>query len=88
MSGSEREWAAVGGSATGTAQAGREPAEGAAERKARLSQLQAEKARLQREISNYPTPIAGCDEQFNFLLERYSQVRRALARLVEEEQGS
>ena len=88
MSGSEREWAAVGGSATGTAQAGREPAERAAEREARRSQLQAEKARIQREISNYPTPIAACDEQFNFLLEWYSQVRRALARLVEEEQGS
>jgi len=42
---------------------------------------------MQREISTYPTPIAGCDEQFNYLLERYSQVRRALARLMEAEQA-
>ncbi len=85
MSGSEREWAAGGGSAT--AQAGREHAEFAAEREARRSRLQAEKARMQREISTYPTPIAGCDEQFNYLLERYSQVRQALARLMETEQA-
>jgi len=87
VSGSEREWAARGGPATGTAQAGREQAEFASEREARRSRLQAEKARMQREISTYPTPIAGCDEQFNYLLERYSQVRRALARLMEAEQA-
>ena len=85
MSGSEREWAAGGGSAT--VQAGREHTDRAAEWEARCSQLQAEKARIQGEISTYPTPIAGCDEQFNYLLERYSQVRRALARLMEAEQA-
>ncbi|MYC96169.1 MAG: hypothetical protein F4X14_14495 [Caldilineaceae bacterium SB0661_bin_32] len=47
--------------------------------------LEAERKRIQAEISSYPTPIAGCDEQFNYLLERRSQVRRELARLVEEE---
>ena len=87
MSGSERGLATGGGSATGTAQAGQERAECAAEREARRSQLQAEKASIQGEISRYPTPIAGCDEQFNYLLERYSQVRRALARLMEAEQA-
>ena len=47
--------------------------------------LEAERKRIQAEISSYPAPIAGCDEQFNYLLERRSQVRRELARLVEEE---
>ena len=51
------------------------------------SQLQAEKERIQSEISSYPTPIAGCDEQFNYLLERRTQVRRALARLPDREQA-
>ena len=31
--------------------------------------LQAERSRLLREIASYPTPIAGCDQQFNHLLE-------------------
>ncbi len=47
--------------------------------------LEAERKRIQAEISSYPAPIAGCDEQFNYLLERRSQVRRELARLGEEE---
>ncbi len=49
------------------------------------AQLEAERERIREEISSYPAPIAGCDEQFNYLLERRSQVRRELARLVEEE---
>ena len=56
------------------------------ERKTRRSRLQAEKERIQREISSYPTPIAGCDQQFNYLLERRTQIRRELARLLEAEQ--
>ena len=49
------------------------------------TQLEAERERIREEISSYPAPIAGCDEQFNYLLERRQQVRRELARLVEEE---
>ena len=50
------------------------------------ARLQAEGKRIQEEISSYPTPIAGCDEQFNYLLERRSQIRRELALLLEEEE--
>ena len=32
--------------------------------------LQSLKHAIQDEIRNYPTPIAGCDQQFNYLLER------------------
>ena len=49
------------------------------------ARLEAERKRIQAEISAYPAPIAGCDEQFDYLLERRSQVRRELARLVAEE---
>ncbi len=49
------------------------------------ARLQAEGKRIQEEISSYPAPIAGCDEQFNYLLERRSQIRRELALLLEEE---
>ena len=30
-------------------------------------------------IKNYPTPIAGCDEQFNFLLSERDRLRNLLA---------
>lgn len=43
--------------------------------------LQAEKQRLYDEIYNYPTPIAGCDQQFNYLLEQQAQVVAELARV-------
>jgi hypothetical protein len=45
------------------------------------SQLEAEKARIYEEIGSYPTPIAGCDQQFNYLLEEQRRVLRELARL-------
>lgn len=32
--------------------------------------LRAEQVRVARGIANYPTPIAGCDQQFNALLEQ------------------
>ena len=63
-----------------------EAAELETEQKTLRSQLQAEKERIQQEISSYPTPIAGCDQQFNYLLERRTQIRRELARLLEAEQ--
>lgn len=33
------------------------------------------------EISNYPTPISGCDAQFNYLLARRVQIERAIEAL-------
>ena len=49
--------------------------------------LLTERTRLVREIASYPTPIAGCDQQFNHLLElqaafpgewaRYEAAKRA-----------
>ncbi len=69
----------------GTVAMGREQAERGAEIQEARTRLEAERRRIQEEISRYPAPIAGCDEQFNYLLERRSEVRRELARLVEEE---
>jgi hypothetical protein len=43
--------------------------------------LEAEKQRLYEEIRNYPTPIAGCDEQFNYLLEQQARVVAELNRI-------
>ena len=34
---------------------------------------------IYEQIKNYPTPIAGCDEQFNFLLEELDRLRNLLA---------
>ena len=65
----------------GQAQAGRE-----AELRAARARLEDERRRIQEEISGYPAPVAGCDEQFNYLLERRAQVRRELARVVEAEE--
>jgi galactokinase len=36
------------------------------------------------EIKNYPTPIAGCDAQFNHLLEEKARVNAALDALNEQ----
>ena len=89
MFGSDTEFGTVEGPAGAkTAQAEREFAEGVAEWEAHRCRLQPEKARIQQEISSYPTPIASCDEQFNHLLERRSQVRRELGRLMEAEKAS
>lgn len=43
--------------------------------------LQNEKALLVEEIRAYPRPIAGCDAQFNYLLERRDAIERALIAL-------
>jgi len=45
------------------------------------SELEAEKQRLYDEIRNYPTPIAACDQQFNYLLEQHARVTAELDRL-------
>jgi hypothetical protein len=43
--------------------------------------LEAEKRRLYEEIRNYPTPIAGCDQQFNYLLEQQASIVAELNRI-------
>jgi hypothetical protein len=43
--------------------------------------LVAEKQRLYQEIRSYPTPIAGCDQQFNYLLEQQASVAAELSRI-------
>jgi len=63
-------------------EAGREQAERETEFGAARIRLEAEKKRIQEEIRSYPAPIAGCDEQFNYLLQRWSKVRRELAQLL------
>ena len=45
------------------------------------SELAAAKRMLDVEISTYPTPIAGCDVQFNHLLAARQKVRAAMAAL-------
>ena len=36
--------------------------------------------RVKREIGAYPRPIAGCDAQFNHLLERRAELEEAMRR--------
>ena len=47
------------------------------------TRLEQERGRIQQEIRSYPTPIAGCDQQFNALLEERSQIAAELRRLDE-----
>lgn len=49
------------------------------------SQLAAARESLSREISNYPTPIAGCDAQFNHLIATRRKIGSALAALEFDE---
>ncbi|WP_170406645.1 hypothetical protein [Ruegeria arenilitoris] len=44
-------------------------------------ELRLAQAVLRRDMAEYPTPIAGCDEQFNHLLDQSERVRNALAAL-------
>ena len=37
---------------------------------------------IYEQIKNYPTPIAGCDEQFNFLLAERDRLREMIEQLV------
>ncbi len=43
--------------------------------------LKSVKAPIDQDIRNYPTPIAGCDAQFNFLLEERAKISRELVHL-------
>jgi DNA repair ATPase RecN len=49
------------------------------------TELENEKAQIYEQIGHYPSPIAGCDQQFNHLLEQQRQIVRELARLNEAE---
>lgn len=46
------------------------------------TELQAAKQKIANEIAEYPTPIAGCDDQFNHLLVQRQKVNAALAALA------
>lgn len=47
-------------------------------------QLQSARDALHQEISQYPSPIAGCDAQFNHLLAERQKVLEALSVLGQE----
>ena len=49
-----------------------------------LAELQAAQGSLNIEIADYPTPISGCDAQFNHLLGERQKVREALQSLEGE----
>lgn len=44
-----------------------------------LEVLKAEKQRIDAAIRAYPTPIAGCDAEYNYLLERRREIADRLA---------
>lgn len=46
--------------------------------------LQAARAAIDAEIHHYPTPVAGCDAQYNHLLAERSRVLAALRALEAE----
>ena len=48
-----------------------------------IGALEAARRQLATEIRGYPTPIAGCDAQFNQLLVERRQVEKALRALAE-----
>ena len=50
-----------------------------------IDDLENEKRRINEEIRNYPTPIAGCDAQFNSLLEEHARIVQELDQLRESE---
>ena len=39
---------------------------------------------IYEQIKHYPTPIAGCDEQFNFLLSERDRLRNLLAPVLKQ----
>lgn len=51
-------------------------------------QLEQAKRAILQEIRNYPRPIAGCDQQFNYLLEERDRIADELSRLASVEGGS
>jgi hypothetical protein len=51
-------------------------------------ELENQRDRINNEIGLYPTPIAGCDQQFNYLLEQRSGISAKLRRMQEAENQS
>lgn len=49
-----------------------------------VAALKEARAGLAREIAEYPTPIAGCDAQYNHLLAERKRLRDALTALAGE----
>lgn len=47
---------------------------------AACADLRARLAAIADEIRHYPTPIAGCDDQFNYLCEKRDALARTIAR--------
>ena len=47
-----------------------------------VEHLKAARQQLNAEISSYPTPISGCDAQFNHLLAQRHQITGALTALT------
>jgi len=50
--------------------------------------LENQRGRINDEIGLYPTPIAGCDQQFNYLLEQRRGISAECRRLNEAENQS
>ena len=45
--------------------------------------LQKELMELNEELGNYPSPITGCDEQFNYLLERRTELEKIIQKKLD-----
>jgi hypothetical protein len=44
--------------------------------------LERDQTRINEEIGHYPAPIAGCDQQFNYLLAQRAALKEELVRLA------
>lgn len=49
--------------------------------RSRIAQLEEERRAVVEEMRAYSTPIAGCDQQYNFLMEQRAALSGELARL-------
>ncbi len=50
--------------------------------------LESEKKRIYDEIRTYPPPIAGCDQQYNHLLDERTRISQELKRVHEDSEKS
>lgn len=50
--------------------------------RAAVRELEQAREALDRAIADYPTPVAGCDAQFNHLLSEQARIGSALAALA------
>ena len=51
---------------------------------AAMQELEQARGKLNAQITSYPTPISGCDAQFNRLLSDRTRISKALAALASE----